>query len=343
MPARSSDCGTNTPGLASSADDHPDQSPDRTGHRHARCAVLLRPDILATGKSLGLDGFRWYVLGRGGVMGDVTSDVVRAAFGFFHPAVIDKIWNSARQTLAPGAAGQQYFDCCGELGAKRLAGVAGLDAYIDAADTVIANAGRAAMPLFAGIATQQCADDPAAMALQKAAVLRELRGSAHLCAVVASGLDDSVAHAIKRPNDTKTFGWDPAPEIPAGAQAQLARAEDLTDEILSPAFAALSAVDVRVEGAVGRATGHLQTSNGCAPGSHLEESRAVHRSRTKDPTPVLDWEVVPRHCHEWMLDQSPVPFPPVGVRTGLCGLYLWKLHHLGGGLVGRGGRGSQPA
>ena len=43
------------------------------------------PDTLARGKELGLDGFRFYVLGRGGVLGDVEPDVVRSAFGYFHP------------------------------------------------------------------------------------------------------------------------------------------------------------------------------------------------------------------------------------------------------------------
>jgi hypothetical protein len=203
-------------------------------------AFYFDADTLATGKSLGLDGFRWYVLGRGGVMGDVGADVVRSAFGYFHPALVDKMWNSARDIMAPAEAGQRYFDCCGELGAKKLAGVAGLEAYIDAADIVTKAAGRAALPLFAGIASQQCADEPSAAALQKAAVLRELRGSAHLCAIVACGLDDAVAHAIKRPNDTKLFGWDPAPDIPPGAVEQHDRAEDVTDTILAPAFAALT-------------------------------------------------------------------------------------------------------
>ena len=48
-------------------------------------------------------------------------------------------------------------------------------------------------------------------AMQKAAVLRELRGSVHLVAVFASGLSDAQAHAIKRPGDVAVFGWEEAP------------------------------------------------------------------------------------------------------------------------------------
>ena len=43
------------------------------------------PSTLAKGKELGLDGFRFYVLGRGGVLGDVESAVITSAFGYFNP------------------------------------------------------------------------------------------------------------------------------------------------------------------------------------------------------------------------------------------------------------------
>ena len=36
-------------------------------------AYYFHPDTLARGKELGLDGFRWYMLGRGGVLGDVET------------------------------------------------------------------------------------------------------------------------------------------------------------------------------------------------------------------------------------------------------------------------------
>ncbi|MGI9594675.1 MAG: helix-turn-helix domain-containing protein, partial [Acidimicrobiales bacterium] len=49
----------------------------------AGAAFYVNPDTLARGKELGLDGFRFYVLGRGGVMGDVPAKVVESAFGYF--------------------------------------------------------------------------------------------------------------------------------------------------------------------------------------------------------------------------------------------------------------------
>jgi hypothetical protein len=75
--------------------------------------------------------------------------------------------------------------------------------------------------------------------MQWVAVLRELRGSAHLLAVVASGVAPEVAHAIKRPGDVATFGWNPAPEVTDADRANLRAAEALTDRLLISAYASL--------------------------------------------------------------------------------------------------------
>ena len=58
--------------------------------------VLLPPDTVAKAKSLGLDGFRMYFLGRGGVLGDVEPAVVSSAFGYFEPGLLAHMWNTAK-------------------------------------------------------------------------------------------------------------------------------------------------------------------------------------------------------------------------------------------------------
>ena len=206
-------------------------------------SFYFHPDTVAAGKELGLDGFRWYVFGRAGVLGDVPAPVVVAAFGYFHPALIDKMWSTSKErcSLGPLAAGQAYFDECGKRGSAAFGDVDGLDAYCEAADVVIEAASRAGLPLFAGIAELTCSDDTAGRAMQKAAVLRELRGSAHLCAVLASGLTDAQAHVIKRPADVETFGYAEVPAVPDDGDARMAEAEQMTDRILEPAFSPLTA------------------------------------------------------------------------------------------------------
>jgi hypothetical protein len=77
--------------------------------------------------------------------------------------------------------------------------------------------------------------------MQLVAVLRELRGSAHLLALRAVGLHDVAAHALTRPGDLEMFGWKPdqVPAVGDGDRALRAEAEALTDRIVTPAFAVL--------------------------------------------------------------------------------------------------------
>jgi hypothetical protein len=206
-------------------------------------SFYFHPATVATGKEMGLNGFTFYILGRGGVLGDVSAAVVSSAFGYFHPNSIAKAWNTSRAVVPPLEAAQAYFDECGKRGTELFASIDSdvLSAYVEAADVVIDHADLAGLPLFAGISGMECAtDDAAACAMQKATVLRELRGSVHLCAVLASGLSDAQAHAIKRPGDVAVFGWEEAPSVPIDGNERMDAAEELTNSMLERSFFALT-------------------------------------------------------------------------------------------------------
>lgn len=94
----------------------------------------FHPDTLARGKELGLDGFRFYILGRGGVLGDVESAVVASAFGYFHPSVVESMWTSASEIMAPRNAAREYLACADRLGIQQLDGLPGLDSFNEAAE-----------------------------------------------------------------------------------------------------------------------------------------------------------------------------------------------------------------
>jgi hypothetical protein len=199
----------------------------------AGAAFYFNPDTLAKGKEIGLDGFRFYMLGRGGVMGDVPAEVIESAFGYFASPLVDKIWNSARERVDPKLAASTYLDCNAALGRARLADVAGMAEYCQAAEQVAAAARPAGLPLFAGMMAQPVPEDVPAKALHLTAVLRELRGSVHLLAIAAVDLDNAVAHAIRRPNDVEMFGYESAPTITDAHRAQLAEADELTDRLMA--------------------------------------------------------------------------------------------------------------
>jgi hypothetical protein len=210
-------------------------------------AYYFVPETEARAKELGLDIFQFYVLGRGGVLGDVEPEVVASAFGYFNPTVIEVMWNGARQVVAPRDAGRAHFLCSAELGRSRLAGVEGLDAYCEAAGAVNEAADYIGLPLYAGFRAEPLVDDVPGRAMQLTSVLREFRGSSHLLAVRASGLDAKTAHFISRPNDTAMFGWsdDDPPVIGEAELAALAAAESLTDELVRPAYSVLDAAGAK--------------------------------------------------------------------------------------------------
>jgi len=212
---------------------------DATGSVGA--VFYFHPDTLARGKELGLDGFRFYVMGRGGVLGDVEAGVVHSAFGYFNPTMVARLWDSAKEVMAPRDAAREYLACAHRLARTTLAGVDGLEAYVDAAATVVAAIDDSAMALFAGLRAEPVPHDAPAAAYHHAVLLRELRGSAHLVAVTAMGLPTVVAHAIKRPDAVAMFGWDDTAAQPTEAdRAALAEAEVVTDRILARAFAGLT-------------------------------------------------------------------------------------------------------
>jgi hypothetical protein len=215
---------------------------------HAACppiaklgsAFYFQPETLAKGKEHGIDGFRFYMLGRGGVLGDVESPVIASAFGNYHPAMIERLWTSARQKMSPRDAGRLYLECCRDFGRSRLSEIPDLDAFCAAADAINTAADPAGLALYAGVSSEPLPDDLPARAMQLITVLREFRGSAHLAAVIASGVAPRVAHYLKRPNDYATFGWgDEPPVVTDEDRANYESAEALTDRMVRSAYSAV--------------------------------------------------------------------------------------------------------
>jgi hypothetical protein len=194
---------------------------------------------MARGAELGLDGFRFYFLGRGGALGDVDAAVVRSAFGYFNASLVAKMWNSGRERCDPRLAARAHLECNAALGRSALADIDGLDAYGDAAEAVVSGVDESALTLFAAIRTEPVPTDTAGRAMHYAVLLRELRGSAHLAAVRVCGLESAVAHAVARPGDVELFGYTEPIEVTDEDRQRLESAESLTEQMLVPAFSVL--------------------------------------------------------------------------------------------------------
>lgn len=204
-------------------------------------AFYFVPDTLKRGKELGLDGFRFYFLGRGGVLGDVEARVVASAFGYFEPSLVAHTWDSARQKVEPRRAGREYVECAHHFGRSHFSAIPALTEFCDAAEAVVCAADPAGLALFAGWSAEPLPDDAPARAMQLVAVLRELRGSAHLVAVRAVGLSPCAAHYLRRPKDFTIFGWkkEDMPPVSDEDRRRLADCDRLTDELVAPAYGVL--------------------------------------------------------------------------------------------------------
>jgi hypothetical protein len=198
-------------------------------------------ETVAVGEAVGLDALTFYVLGRGGVLGDVEPEVVASAFGYFNPEMVAAIWTAGRAILPPREAGRLHWACAADLGRQAFSDLPDLEGFCAAAGAVNDAADSVGLPLFAGFHAEGLVEDLPGRAMQLMAILREFRGSAHLVGVKASGLVAKTAHAFTRPNDMAMFGWTPddLPEIDQEVNEAMARAEAITDDLVAPAYGVL--------------------------------------------------------------------------------------------------------
>jgi hypothetical protein len=204
-------------------------------------AFYFTPETKARGRELGIDSFRFYFLGRAGVLGDVEAPVVVSALGYFEPKLVAKMWDSGRAIVPPRDAGRAYVEESHRFGRQRFTGLDGLESFCAAAEAIRDGVHPAALALYAGLASEPLADDPPARAMQLATVLRELRGSAHLVALVAGGIAPRTVHYARRPDFYQSFGWpeDDPPVVTDDDLTRMAAADELTDQLMAAAFGVL--------------------------------------------------------------------------------------------------------
>lgn len=214
-------------------------------------AYYFEPETFEAAEQAGLDGMQAYVLGRGGVLGDVDATVVASAFGYFNPVMIEEVWRAAVDKVEPRRGAALYAEACEAFGRAKLAGME-LAPLCDALDEVRRAADPRGLPFYAAHAVQPLPQDLPGRVMRLVALLREWRGAAHLAAVVCCGLDPKTAHYLRRPHDMGLFGWgdDEVVAVSDGDRRALERADDITDQMVAPAYDALKphAVDDLVQG-----------------------------------------------------------------------------------------------
>lgn len=201
-------------------------------------AFMLHPETLQPGKDAGYPGgFSYYVVGRGGVLGDVDASVIISAFGFFAPELVRSLWESGVAVEGARAGADRYALGCAAWGRSRLSGFAGASRLVELLEKVIDGSDPTGLSLFTGWRAQARVSDAHGRCYQLIHVLRELRGSAHIVAIVAHGLSP-LAAILANPgsagvDQAKRFGWEgPFPDGES-LKTTFDSAENLTNEIVA--------------------------------------------------------------------------------------------------------------
>lgn len=191
------------------------------------------------GGELGYDGIDFYFAGRGGALGDVDGAVVAAAFVFFNPTVVAEAWDRAGKVAGPRDTALAYSACGSEWAEAHLPADVDYDRLAELAGRVVSASSIGGAPLFAAWAAMPEPSSPAALALHRLNLLRELRGARHGGAVLAAGLTPEQALGVKTPFMAALFGWpepsEPSPEVAAAWE----QAEQLTNRAMAAGFDAL--------------------------------------------------------------------------------------------------------
>jgi hypothetical protein len=202
-------------------------------------AIYLSPDVMGWAGEWGWSNpFAFYFAGRGGMLGDVSPDVVTSAFGWFNPAAVSAMYGEGIGVAGARGAAERMAEAHAMWGEKYYAGVEGLDDAVAVSEELVAGVEGAAIPLFVGWREAPRSETAGGRAAQLMQMLREWRGGLHLVATTAAGLSPLEAILTNEgEGQAKFFGWsDPFPDI-TSMKAMHDEAEAMTDRLCADTLA----------------------------------------------------------------------------------------------------------
>ncbi len=200
---------------------------------------MLAGSTYQHGAALGFGGLDFYVIGRGGVLGDVDADVVSAAFFFFEPTGLRTLWDQGRAVMPPAQAAGEFATCCHGWAEEHVPDDLDVARLGDLAGKVVTEARPAGAAVFSGWRALAVPANPKARAVHQMNALRELRGGLHSAAVMASGLTPMQAVSLKSPGMAPLYGWPELAEVD-GLAATWDGAEANTNRAIAHAYEGLN-------------------------------------------------------------------------------------------------------
>jgi hypothetical protein len=202
-------------------------------------AIYLSPDVLAWASEWGWPNpFAFYFAGRGGMLGDVSPDVVISAMGWFAPPVVAAMHTEGVAVAGAHVAAERMAEAHAKWGDKYYAGIDGLEEAVAVSEELVSGLEGSAIPLFVGWRQAPPAATAAGRAAQLMQMLREWRGGLHLVSTTAVGLTPLEAILTNEgEGQAKFFGWsEPFADVSA-IKAKHDEAEVMTDRLCASTLA----------------------------------------------------------------------------------------------------------
>jgi hypothetical protein len=204
---------------------------------------MISAEAKAAGKAGGYRGWALYFAGRGGVLGAAPPEVVESVFGFHDPRLVRAGWVAGLAVRPVAETVERYVDVCWAWGRRHYCDLEGAEQLAGLLGRVVGAADPLGWPLYAGWRAVSLPDDAPARVAHLLHVLREHRGGAYLSAVRLAEISplQAVLAGPGGVGNAAFFGWpEPYPEPDEDVRLRRARAEEITDELVAPAYAALS-------------------------------------------------------------------------------------------------------
>lgn len=195
-------------------------------------------------KTLGLNVFQFYGLGRGGVLGDADYDTVFDAFTFFSHPAMGMLWTAPRELADPTQSATAHLEAAYAYADDTLGAidVEVLGEFANAARAVATAVPAGRHALFDGYVKFPAPANPVHAAYLGAIMLRELRGGVHIDAVHEVVMTPQEAAYLHDPSIFKLHGYgdDDVPQVTPELEAKKERAEELTSQGIAAYFEVLS-------------------------------------------------------------------------------------------------------
>ena len=174
---------------------------------------MLDGETYKRAAELGFGGLDFYFAGRGGALGDVSGDVVAAAFTFFEPGHVRTQWDTGKAVMAPAQSAKEFAACGAAWAASKVPDDVNTARLAELAGKVVTGASPAGATMFAAWRNVAGSSEPKAAAVHAMNQLRELRNGLHGAAVVTSGITPEQAVWLRSPGMAPIFGWFNEPDL----------------------------------------------------------------------------------------------------------------------------------